>query len=426
VTSPLSAVPRAPDKATPPRADVRSAASLAVALAPGTLLAGVAGGIAFPILPIVGLRLGLSLPFIGVILAANRAMRVVSSPVVGVMADRFGGRRTLLVGLAVQIVVLGLFALGIATGCAGPLFLAGRLLHGPGSACVFIAAQALAIHAGGPSQGGRAAGTVRAAMVLGVPIGLAAGGLLSDAVGDAATFAIAAAAVVLALIAAYLRVPDWRGPLGRRTPLAEALRGMRDRRLFALGALNLVINFSVGGMILTTLALLVHERHLSLFARNEQGTAGLLMGWMIVVDAGLTPFAGRIGDRWRAHARVATGAMVLLVAGLAVVGLSHGARGLAMGLALIGAGGAGLGPSLLVIMGNIVPPDRRGTGVGLMQFCGDVGGTLGPLVGTALLAGSTAVPYLGTAALAACSVPLAAWLGNVEKRAAAPPPPNRS
>jgi hypothetical protein len=70
-------------------------------------------------------------------------------------------------------------------------------------------------------------------------------------------------------------------------------------------------------------------------------------------------------------------------------------------------------------MGNIVPPDRRGTGVGLMQFCGDVGGTLGPLVGTALLAGATAVPYVGTAALAACFVPIAAWLGSVETRAAA-------
>ena len=43
--------------------------SLALALAPGTLLAGVAGGIVFPIFPIVGLRVGLSLPFIGVILA---------------------------------------------------------------------------------------------------------------------------------------------------------------------------------------------------------------------------------------------------------------------------------------------------------------------------------------------------------------------
>ncbi len=418
MTTPLVAKSRETSTAATVRGDTRSPVSLALALAPGTLLAGVAGGIAFPILPIVGLRLGLSLPFIGLILAANRAMRLVSSPVVGVMADRFGGRRTLLVGLGVQVVVLALFALGIVAHCAGPLFLAGRLLHGPGSACVFIAAQALALHAGGPSQSGRAAGMVRAAMVLGVPVGLAAGGLLSDAVGDAATFAIAACAVVLAFLAAFLRVPDWRGPMGRRPPLLETLRAMRDRRLLSLGALNMVLNFSVGGMILTTLALLVHERHFSLFSRNEQGTAGLLMGWMIVVDAALTPLAGRLGDRWQAHARVAAGAMVFLVAGLAVVGLSRQSAGLALGLALVGAGGAGLGPSLLVVMGNIVPRDQRGTGVGLMQFCGDVGGMLGPLVGTALLAGSTAVPYVGTAVLAACFVPLAMWLGRVETRAA--------
>lgn len=42
------------------------------AIAPGVLLAGIAGGIAFPILPVVGLRAGLSLPFIGLIIAANR------------------------------------------------------------------------------------------------------------------------------------------------------------------------------------------------------------------------------------------------------------------------------------------------------------------------------------------------------------------
>src|SRR5271156_291276 len=112
----------------PKASSPHSARSLALALASGTLLAGVAGGVAFPILPIVGLRLGLSLPFIGAILAANRAMRVVSGPFVGVFADRFGGRRTLLVGLAVQIVVLALYSLGIVTHHAGPFFLAGRLL----------------------------------------------------------------------------------------------------------------------------------------------------------------------------------------------------------------------------------------------------------------------------------------------------------
>jgi MFS family permease len=413
VNEPDGVAPRTPEAG----ARTPSTASFALALAPGTLLAGIAGGIAFPILPIAGLRLGLTLPFIGLILAANRAMRVVSSPLVGMFADRFGGRRTLLIGLTLQVAVLGLYALGIATHHVGPLFLAGRLLHGPGSACVFIAAQALALHAGGTAHRGRAAGTVRAAIVLGVPIGLAAGGLLSDAVGDAATFGIAAAAVVLALVAAYARVPDLRAPIAAQGPapvLLETLRAMRDRRLFALGALNLMLNFAVGGMILTTLALLVHERHLSVLSRNEQGTAGLLMGWMIVIDAAFTPIAGRIGDRWRAHARVAAAAMAFLAAGLAVVGLSFGVAGLAVGLALIGVGGAGLGPSLLVVMGSIVPSERRGTGVGLLQFSGDVGGTLGPLVGTALLAGNAALPYLGTSALVVCCMPLALWLAGVE------------
>jgi hypothetical protein len=38
---------------------------------------------------------------------------------------------------------------------------------------------------------------------------------------------------------------------------------MRDRRLLGVGALNFVLSFAVGGMILTTLALLVHDRHTS-------------------------------------------------------------------------------------------------------------------------------------------------------------------
>jgi MFS family permease len=414
VTERASIEQRDPDKT--PWGARSTTTSLALALAPGTLLAGIAGGIAFPILPIAGLRFGLSLPFIGLILAANRAMRVVSSPFVGVFADRFGGRRTLLLGLTVQIVVLALYALGIATHRVGPFFLVGRLLHGPGSACVFIAAQALALHAGGAAHRGRAAGTVRAAMVLGVPVGLAAGGLLSDAVGDAWTFGIAAAAVVMALIAAHARVPDLRAPIGRRPPLLETLRAMRDRRLLVLGVLNLMLNFAVGGMILTTLALLVHDRHISALSRNEQGTAGLLMGWMIAIDAASTPIAGRIGDRWGAHARVAAAAMVFLAGGLAVVGLSFRIPGLLAGLFLIGVGGAGLGPSLLVVMGGIVPNERRGTGVGLLQFCGDVGGMLGPLVGTALLAGDTALPYLGTSALVLGLTPLAMWLASVESQ----------
>jgi MFS family permease len=215
-------------------------------------------------------------------------------------------------------------------------------------------------------------------------------------------------------------VPDLRAPIGKRAPLGETLRAMRDRRLLAVGGLNFALSFAVGGMVLTTLALLVHGRHLSVLGRNEQGTSGLLMGWMVIIDAAATPLAGRLGDRWHAHARVATVAMMLGVPGLILVGVSDHLGGIALGLALLGFCGAGLGPSLLVLMGELVPRERRGTGAGLLQLCGDVGGMGGPLVGTALFAGSTAVPYIGTAVLLACFVPVAAWLARVERRASTP------
>src|SRR5580704_15989080 len=87
----------------------RAATRAALAIAPGVMAAGIAGGIAFPILPSFGLRAGLPVAFIGVILAANRAARVVANPFVGQLTDRIGGRRTLLLGLILQIVVMGFY-----------------------------------------------------------------------------------------------------------------------------------------------------------------------------------------------------------------------------------------------------------------------------------------------------------------------------
>ena len=391
--------------------------ALALALAPGTLLVGVAGGIVFPIFPIVGKQVGLSLLFIGVILAANRAMRVVSAPFIGVLTDRIGGRRTLLIGLAIQIAVIGLYLLGLVTHHEGAGFLIGRLLHGPGSACVFIAAQALVLQVSTGSDGGASAGTVRAAIVLGVPIGFVIGGILSETVGNVATFAIALAAICSALIAAHAMVPDLRASVvtRHRPTLLDSLRAMRDRRLLGLGGINAALNFAASGMVLTTLALLVTNRHLSVFGRNAQGTSGLLMGIMSVVDATLTPIAGRIGDRYRAHAHVAAASLGFVVLGLTMIALVDSAAGTALGIGVVGVGAAGLGPSLLVLVGLVVAPERRGTASGMMQLCGDVGGMFGPLVGTALFADSTMIPYLLTAGIVACFIPVALWLRNVQQ-----------
>jgi MFS family permease len=152
--------------------------------------------------------------------------------------------------------------------------------------------------------------------------------------------------------------------------------------------------------------LLVHQRHLSLFGRGDQGTAGVAMGWMVIVDAAFMFVAGRLGDRRRAHASIAAFGLAMLVPALAVIAWSHAIIGLLVGLTLVGVGTGALGPSLLALIGDVVAPDRRGLAVGALQVCGDVGGALGPLVGTALFTTNVATPYLVSAALAAAFLPL--------------------
>ena len=186
------------------------ARAAAFAIAPGVLLAGVGGGMAFPILPIVGVRAGLSLTFIGVILAANRFTRVLVNPFVGSAVDRLGGKRLLIFGLVSQSLVLGCYLLGVVTGHPGALFLIGRLLHGPSSSCVFVAAQTLALNAGGRRHKGVTSGIVRSAMAAGMPVGLVLGGVLAGTFGPSVAFAVSMVAPLAAAAVAAYKLPDLR------------------------------------------------------------------------------------------------------------------------------------------------------------------------------------------------------------------------
>lgn len=386
------------------------------AIAPAVLIAGIAGGIAFPILPLAGARAGLPLWLIGIILAANRATRLASSPLVGVITDRVGARRTVIAGLALQIGVMGFYWAGVVLGRPGLYFLLGRLLHGPASACVFVGAQTLALHAGGRSHGGTTSTAARAAMSAGMPVGLALGGLLAGWLGDAATFEAALIAVALGTVVGFLTLPDLRAPAVSTSEIG-AWRMLLNRRLLAIGILNLAMFFSAQGVVLTTIVLVVHERGLIVAGLGDQGTAGLAMGWMVVVSTVAMIPAGRIGDRYRAHARISALGIALIVPGLFIIASDGSLLTLAGGVGLVGVGMGALGPSLLALVSELVEPDRRGRAVGAMQLCGDAGGTVGPIVGSTLIAHGPGTPYLVAGVAILCVLPIALWLARIERRA---------
>jgi MFS family permease len=380
------------------------------------LFAGIAGGIAFPILPLVGVRSGLPLWFVGVILAANRAARVISAPIVGSITDRIGARRTLLAGMVVQVFVMALYLLGVTTGRPGLFFLLARLVHGPGSACVFIGAPTLALHAGGRAHGGTAASTVRAAMSAGMPIGLAVGGLLAGIAGEAVTFEVAMAAVAIGAVAAWFITPDLRAPPNAAAAPKASWRLLADRRLLAIGTLNFAMFFAAQGVVLTTIVLLVSARALRIAGLGDQGTAGALMTFLVFISSTMMVVTGRLGDRLHSHARIAAFGICISIPGLLVVGLAHSIPSLCAGVMLVGLGMGSLGPSVLALLSLVIAPEQRGRGTGALQLCGDVGGTLGPIAGTTLVALGELAPYVGAATVLLLVVPVALWLTRLEAR----------
>jgi MFS family permease len=396
----------------------REARRLAFSIAPGVLLAGVAGGIAFAVLPLVGLRAGLPMWFIGVILAANRAGRIVSSPLVGLLTDHAGGRRTLVAGLVLQVGVMTLYLLGIVLERPGLYFLLARLLHGPASACVFVAAQVLALHAGGREHGGIASGIVRAAMSAGMPVGLAVGGLLAALWGEEAMFEAAAVAVATGAVIAWLTVPDLRAPPRQGAGDTGGWRSLLKPRIAAVGLLNFTSFFAAQGIVLTTVGLLLEARGLQIGSLGSTGTAGLAMAWMVLISTATMIVTGRLGDRVRGHARIAAAGVALTVPGLLAVAGSNSLHAFLAAIGLVGFGMGALGPSVLALLCALIEPQERGRAAGAMQFFADVGGVLGPIVGTVLLARGQAVPYLIGAAAAMLALPVALWLVRLERREA--------
>ncbi len=381
-------------------AEREAARVAALAIAPGVLFAGVSGGIVFPILPIVGVKAGLSLPFIGVILAANRFGRVIVNPFAGAAVDRLGGKRLLVFGLLSQTLVLGCYLAGVLSGHPGAFFLIGRLLHGPSSSCVLIAAGALALHAGGRNHRGLAAGITNSAMAAGVPLGLALGGLIAGWRGPAAAFGSALVALFLAAFVALVRAPDLRAAHVDRAPsFRQIFSSLRHRPVQALAALNAATSFSALGVVLATLALIIHARRLTLFSMSEQTAAGAFMAVLVVFMTIAGPLAGRLSDHPGHRLRIMMLGIGALVPGVLAFGFAHSSLVLLIGLALVGLGTGAVTTPLLATLGDVVPLEERGRAIGCLQLFGDAGGVLGPILGVSFLSMSSILPYAGTAAL---------------------------
>ncbi|HET7325630.1 MAG TPA: MFS transporter [Halococcus sp.] len=373
-----------------------STRTVVLSLVAGVFFGGVVGGVAFPTLPRLGALLGFSALVVGIILSVNRLTRMVLNAPAGTVLDRFGTRRPMLAGFVFEGLAPVGYVLGLtgawtggiasvlpvtATTVSAATFVLARVLWGVGSAFVIVGAFSTVTQVTTTENRGKWTGYMRAGQTLGFPAGLVAGGLAANLLGFRAAFVLAGVADVIALVVAYLYLPDIRADVDEPTRLRDIPRlALADTRVFAIGTTNFVCRLLYSGILLSTVVTYVATKNISIGVLSATGVSGIVMAVSALFSGITTVVVGNAADNVTDRALVSLPSLAFFGGGFAALALVPTLAGTLAGAAAIGIGVEGTSLPLLAYLGDISPAEDVGKLGGVYNVFGDFGGTVGPLV----------------------------------------------
>ncbi|MCB0082706.1 MAG: MFS transporter [Caldilineaceae bacterium] len=293
----------------------------------------------YSILPLEAANLGIGLSLVGVLLSANRLIRLLSNGWASSIYERFGPRLPF-IGAA----VLGLISTilyGFGWGFA--IFLGARMLWGVAWSGLRQGGYQAVWH-GGQSTKGRLTGLLWGIVRLGSATAVLGGGVFYDHYGYRVTITVVATVTALALpVAFWLR---WPASFAHQRTSAKAtaqpkrsgipwqvwqelLSARVVRQLLGAGSIQLYLS----GVIVSTTSIYLAERlqvgeNTLLFGVGIATITGLLQGVRWLSDITVGPAIGRLSDHFgQAHmalilstiATVAVGGLATLTDGYALL-----------------------------------------------------------------------------------------------------------
>ncbi|HEY4171362.1 MAG TPA: TCR/Tet family MFS transporter [Reyranella sp.] len=341
-----------------------------------------AAGLMIPVLPhlildFMGNDTAGAARVVGVFSTVWAAMQFVSSPVLGVMSDRYGRRPVILI----SCLGLGLDYVFMAVAPSLTLLFVGRIVSGITSATIHTGFAYIA-DVTPEQERARAFGLIGVAFGLGFVVGPALGGLLAGVDIRLPFWASAAAALANAAFGWFVlpeSLPperrmafDWK----RANPVGAFRLLAAHRELFGLA----VSNFfgQLAHQVLPTVAVL--------YASYRYGWGELDVGLMLAfvgvcsaVVQGLLvgPVVARIGERRAVVAGLLFGAAGMALYGLAPTGLTF-----LVGVPVMSLWGLA-SPAMQALMSRRISPSEQGQLQGANSSIASVGALIGPAIFTA-------------------------------------------
>lgn len=366
-------------------------------------------GLIIPVLPLFARSFGVGLFEVTLVVSVFAGVRLVSNVYTGALADRLGRRRS--IGWGALIVAVSSLLTAGAPSYVALLVLRG--MGGFGSALFFNALLALVIRAVGSDKRARAVGMLQGAFLFGIAFGPSVGGLLAEPLGLRWPFVIYSVFCAGAALVALRFLPRLAQSRAETTETSEAGEGngagdqadeaaagsaagqttgfaamwRSARQLCAdpafTSALVMVAasRWAAAGMRFTLLPVYGEE-----VVGLGPGLVGAALTLAAVAQLALLWPAGKLADTF-GRRRVAVPSYVAFAGVALVVGFTTTVPTF---FVLMGLWGVATGMTSVVppaVVGDVVPDEWTGVGIGVLNTARDLGVVLGPPV-SGLLAGA--------------------------------------
>ena len=366
-----------------------------------TFLFAVGQGAAIPMLPLIALDMGLSVPLAGLLVGLRAVGNLLFDIPAGMLVSKFGERKAMLFGAALLTVV----AIGIGTRPPLALLIVFVLLMGAAWSIWLLARLSYATEVSPLQQRGRVMSMMGGATRIGHFFGPLLGGLAVGIFGLSSAFFVQAVLAIGASVVLFLVAP-LGGTEGSadETSLKVVGRVLRDhKRIFATAGLVTIaiqiVRSSKDAMIP------LWGNHIGL----TPGQISLIFALAYAADMTLFYPVGVVMDRFgRKWAGVPC--LVMVSVGLIVIPLTRDFVALLLAGLLIGFGN-GLGAGINMTLGSdFSPRGRRAEFLGAWRLIADVGAVGGPLLIAAITsAASLAVASFFAAVIGVTGAGILGW-----------------
>ena len=367
--------------------------SLALPIYLPTFLFAIGQGAAIPILPLLALDMGLSVPVAGLLVGVRSVGSLLFDIPAGMLVARVGERRSMIIGSALLTVV----ALGIGTRPSTGVLVVLVLLMGAGWSIWLLARLAYATEITPIEHRGRVMSMMGGSTRIGHFIGPLLGGLAIGFFGLSSAFFVQAVLSVAAAIVLYLVRSEAGGEKRVETSLKVVREVLREhRRVFATAGLATIaiqiVRASKDAMIP------LWGNHIGLTPSQIALIFGLAYAGDMVLFYPVGVVMDRFGRKW-----AGVPCLLMISVGLVVIPFTRDFVALLLAGLLIGFGN-GFGAGINMTLGSdFSPRGRRAEFLGVWRLVSDVGSVGGPL----LIAAITAAASLAAASFFAALVGVA-------------------